>query len=358
MYQEGTSLAQNVKESSPSGSRSVGTVGFDSRSNSVKPIMENIITRSNPASPVVVHANENNTGRINPSNPLVAHLDENYNGELKLASSREINEDLTESEGGGDDAIGDSNDMVGSNSKSVMIFLDKGVQDVVKDAATPPTNGGKSCIGISGDKGKGIVNDSEQHIWTERERRKKMKNMYNTLHSLLPQLPNKADKVSIVGKAIECIKTLECTIQRLENLKMERLRAQRLNAGSSAAATPLMHQGTTTTLSRESTLADMVQNRNAQQAMARSSPGPLLGPIQSWSSPNIALTITGNDGFIIMCMPRQQGVLTKALYILEQCHIDVLTTNILSDANWTMIHIHGRINAASAHFLGNMMTED
>lgn len=33
--------------------------------------------------------------------------------------------------------------------------------------------------------------DHEIHIWTERERRKKMRNMFGSLHALLPQLPTK-----------------------------------------------------------------------------------------------------------------------------------------------------------------------
>lgn len=33
--------------------------------------------------------------------------------------------------------------------------------------------------------------EHEIHIWTERERRKKMRNMFANLHSLLPQLPPK-----------------------------------------------------------------------------------------------------------------------------------------------------------------------
>lgn len=33
--------------------------------------------------------------------------------------------------------------------------------------------------------------DHELHIWTERERRKKMRNMFASLHALLPHIPPK-----------------------------------------------------------------------------------------------------------------------------------------------------------------------
>lgn len=54
---------------------------------------------------------------------------------------------------------------------------------------------GKGSGGGGGDQengGKGGgESDHEIHIWTERERRKKMRNMFANLHALLPQLPAK-----------------------------------------------------------------------------------------------------------------------------------------------------------------------
>lgn len=48
----------------------------------------------------------------------------------------------------------------------------------------------KGTGGGSGGGGGG-ESDHEIHIWTERERRKKMRNMFANLHALLPQLPPK-----------------------------------------------------------------------------------------------------------------------------------------------------------------------
>lgn len=45
--------------------------------------------------------------------------------------------------------------------------------------------------GKVGGGGGGESSDHEIHIWTERERRKKMRNMFANLHALLPQLPPK-----------------------------------------------------------------------------------------------------------------------------------------------------------------------
>lgn len=50
----------------------------------------------------------------------------------------------------------------------------------------------KKGKGEKGEKKEGEETpDHEIHIWTERERRKKMRNMFSNLHSLLPQLPPK-----------------------------------------------------------------------------------------------------------------------------------------------------------------------
>lgn len=61
---------------------------------------------------------------------------------------------------------------------------------------------------IIGDKGKeegkgAGESDHEIHIWTERERRKKMRNMFTNLHALLPHLH---PKVRLLLFLRECIK--------------------------------------------------------------------------------------------------------------------------------------------------------
>lgn len=51
------------------------------------------------------------------------------------------------------------------------------------------------AAGGGGDKGGEL--DHELHIWTERERRKKMRSMFSNLQALLPQLPPKVPTFSI-----------------------------------------------------------------------------------------------------------------------------------------------------------------
>lgn len=56
------------------------------------------------------------------------------------------------------------------------------------------TGAGKKNKRKGKDGGAHGESDHEMHIWTERERRKKMRSMFASLHALLPQLPPKVYK--------------------------------------------------------------------------------------------------------------------------------------------------------------------
>jgi hypothetical protein len=159
-----------------------------------------------------------------------------------------------------------------------------------------------------------------------------------------------ADKVTIVGEIVDYIKTLEGTLKGLEELKLERIHTQLLDAGSSRATPfppPICHGGAPPpTAPRDSTLADMVNNWITQQVTTAAPPH---GPFQTWSAPNIAVSVTDNESFIVVCMPRQSGILTKAVYVLHKYHIDVITLNISSDENRDIFSIHTRVSCLVAY---------
>ncbi|CAI0424713.1 unnamed protein product [Linum tenue] len=52
-------------------------------------------------------------------------------------------------------------------------------------------NRGKGVV-KEGGGGEGDQSEQQVHIWTERERRKRMRTMFTNLQALLPQLPSKA----------------------------------------------------------------------------------------------------------------------------------------------------------------------
>jgi hypothetical protein len=155
-----------------------------------------------------------------------------------------------------------------------------------------------------------------------------------------------AQKATIVEETVDYIKTSEGILMGLENVKLERIVTELLGASSSCATPlppPMRHGGAPPpTASRESTLADMVNNWNAQQTAAAAPP---RSPFQTWSAPNIVVSVTGNESFICVCAPRQSGAVTK---VLEKYHIDVITLNISSDEN-NVFSIHTRVSCLVAN---------
>ncbi|XP_058088574.1 transcription factor bHLH95 isoform X2 [Magnolia sinica] len=189
---------------------------------------------------------------------------------------------------------------------------------------------------------KGGESDHEIHIWTERERRKKMRNMFSNLHALLPQLPAKADKSTIVDEAVSYIKTLQQSIQKLQKQRLEVIR------GATTDYNKLMVTPRTPAIeSRETFIADQTSSKN--WAMINSPP-VLSFPcfpqsFQTWSSPNVVLSVSGNDAQISVCTARKPGTLTTIFYILEKHKLEVVTAHITSDYFRSMFMIH--VNAIS-----------
>lgn len=120
------------------------------------------------------------------------------------------------SEGGGYDGalwelnqswgFSNSDDSAGSEEKSgkkIPESSSNSQTEIGMEKAAPPrkkkrgqggtdSKDGNGCGSQGKEEGKaGGESDHEIHIWTERERRKKMRNMFANLHALLPQLPPK-----------------------------------------------------------------------------------------------------------------------------------------------------------------------
>ncbi|KAI4295664.1 hypothetical protein L6164_035683 [Bauhinia variegata] len=193
------------------------------------------------------------------------------------------------------------------------------------------------------------------HIWTERERRKKMRNMFTTLHSLLPQLPPKADKSTIVDEAVSQIKNLEHTLQTLQQKKLERLQSVSnakygYEQPSGLTSNTQWHPSN----SREAFIADQGSSNNF--GIAASNPSPSVSvpqlPVsfQTFSSDNVVLNICGNQAQFCVYAPKKPGMFTKIGFVLEKYKIEVLSAHMSSDANRSMFMIQAQANGASNEF--------
>ncbi|KAJ0011052.1 hypothetical protein Pint_33929 [Pistacia integerrima] len=188
----------------------------------------------------------------------------------------------------------------------------------------------KEGKGSDGGGGGGESDDHEIHIWTERERRKKMRNMFANLHALLPQLPPKADKSTIVDEAVNYIKTLQQTLQKLQKQKLERL--QGVATCGYEPAPSIINPQKLALNSREAFLADQdlsstnnlaietTSNVNSTNLVSIS-PCPVV--FQTWTSSNVVLNICGDEAHISVCSQKKLGLFTTICSVLEKNKIEV-----------------------------------
>ncbi|KAG8645651.1 hypothetical protein MANES_10G080300v8 [Manihot esculenta] len=210
----------------------------------------------------------------------------------------------------------------------------------------------KGTGGGSGGGGGG-ESDHEIHIWTERERRKKMRNMFANLHALLPQLPPKADKSTIVDEAISYIKTLQQTLQKLQKQKLERLQGVTTFSYEPTNISSVCPQKLTDQ-SRESFLADhgcfnklaIVSTKPNSNNVLPIERYPVL--FQTWTSSNVVLNICGDEAQISICSSKRPGLFTTICYALEKHSIEMISAHVSSDCNQSMYMIHAHVNRASA----------
>ncbi|KAL2939400.1 Transcription factor bHLH95 [Bienertia sinuspersici] len=256
----------------------------------------------------------------------------------------------------------------------------------VRGATT--TDKGKKVINGENKEGEETIQEHEIHIWTERERRKKMRNMFSNLHSLLPQLPPKADKSTIVDEAVTYIKTLESTLQRLQKHKLDMLQgvgpSNPLPYEPSVAATSKLAMLAT----RESFMADQVSlmnnnnnnntnnssnsnsnsnsnNNNAVNNNAR--PGTIISAsashlpmvFRTWTSSNVVLNICGNDAQFSIYAPKKQTLFTAICYVFDKYKLEATSAHITSDADRCVYMIQARAaNGATDHFPGNINVDE
>ncbi|RDX57598.1 Transcription factor bHLH95, partial [Mucuna pruriens] len=171
--------------------------------------------------------------------------------------------------------------------------------------------------------------DHELHIWTERERRKKMRNMFAGLHALLPHLPSKADKSTIVDEAVIYIKNLQQTLEKLEKQKQEKLQHVSSILGCDSSSNAIMGTGTSNALSV---------------------PGPQPAAFdKTWAAPNMVLNIFGDEAQFSICAAHKPGLMTTIAFVLEKYKIEIISATVSSNGNASIVQAHGK--RASHQFL-------
>lgn len=239
-----------------------------------------------------------------------------------------------------------------------MIGVSNGQAAAEKAPPPPPALKGKKKKTASMNEGKrngdGNSGDQELHIWTERERRKKMKNMFSNLHALIPHLHPRADKSTIIDEGVAYIKKLQLTLEDLEKLK-EKLEGNE-NANPAGCDVTTITQQKLPIQSREAFLAEQ-GSTSKQPPVTIANPNTILsGPesqafFRTWTSPNVVLNICGTDAHInVVCSAKKPGILTAILFVMDKYKLDLVSAQVSSDHTIRMYTIHARVNGGPQQF--------
>ncbi|KAJ7552221.1 hypothetical protein O6H91_06G046700 [Diphasiastrum complanatum] len=152
-----------------------------------------------------------------------------------------------------------------------------------------------------------VEQDHEVHIWTERERRKKMRSMFVTLHSMLPNSSAKADKSTIVDEAISYIKSLEQNLQKLLKRKAERANNP-INVNNSLVVFNSFSS------KKEETSSEI------EAAKCFSSNMLTKDGFLTWCSSNVVLNICAADAFFTICTVKRAGLLSEIFTCIVERH--------------------------------------
>lgn len=162
-----------------------------------------------------------------------------------------------------------------------------------------------------------------------------------------------------MDEAINYIKTLQHTLQKLQRQKLERLQGG-ATFGYELQPSLITSQKLSSYNSREAFLADQGSSNNLSINIAATSSSNSLSLLQypaifqTWTSSNVVLNICGDEAQISVCSPKRPGLLTTICYVLEKYKIDVVSAHIVSDnCNRSIYMIQAHVSACmcGAYFL-------
>ena len=164
-----------------------------------------------------------------------------------------------------------------------------------------------------------------------------------------------------MDEAINYIKTLQHTLQKLQRQKLERL--QGAAAFGFELQPPLItSQKLSSYNSREAFLADQGSSNNNLSINAATSYSNSLSILQypvifqTWTSSNVVLNICGDEAQISVCSPKRPGLLTAICYVLEKYKIEVVSAHIISDSNRSIYMIQAHVSACMCYIFYYMYT--
>ncbi|XP_024369691.1 uncharacterized protein [Physcomitrium patens] len=180
--------------------------------------------------------------------------------------------------------------------------------------------GKEKQLGVQKSKGSGKrpLSQRENHIWSERQRRKGMNYLFSTLRSLLPQPNPKTDKSTVIGEIIKYIQSLQVKLEMLTKKRQQVMTAVLPRPGSSAS------HCTGLTLLDHSNF-----DSSSMTAITALPPPGRESCLQSYLGTNVGLHVCGLNVFITTSSPRgRRGLLQQLLLTIQRYNLEVINATI------------------------------
>lgn len=143
----------------------------------------------------------------------------------------------------------------------------------------------------------------------------------------------------MVDESVKHIKTLERTLHRLQKQKQQQEKQKKKMPPASFGPTP-----PTSVVSREVFVANQTVRNNNNGLAPVVSALEVPTSFQTWSAPNVVLSISGKDAFISICAMKKKSILPTIFQLLEEYRFEVITAHVSSAAETNrfmcIIHVH------------------
>ena len=148
------------------------------------------------------------------------------------------------------------------------------------------------------------------------------------------------DKATRIGETVNFIKTLEETKAQLEKKKLEQALARQAAAEATA--------GGASSFSVARTAHGMAALSDGWDPVPPQRPAA-AGPVgfQTWSTPNVMLSVLNDEAVINVCVPRQRGLLTMVVSVLSKHGIDVISIQVGADDAQSFFNIYTRVSTTT-----------
>jgi hypothetical protein len=153
-----------------------------------------------------------------------------------------------------------------------------------------------------------------------------------------------------VGETIHFIKALEQTKAQLEKQKQEQALARQAATQAMSSLSVMQTAQGMAAMSNGWGPVPQQQPPAVVAAAAAAAPPPLTpatGPagFQTWSAPNVVLSISDEKAVINLCVPRHPRMLTVVMSVLNKHRIDVVTAHVVAEDARSMITIYTSVSS-------------